>query len=221
MILILKGLLIGIGKIIPGVSGSIIAIRLNVYEDIICSLNNIFNKRSIIFLSKLGIGIIVSIIFGSNIITYLLNNFYIITILIFTILIISGIPSIIKEVNNYLISVISCIMYILLLNIPNMNISSNYFIIGFLESLTTIIPGISGTALFMSFGLYDELLYLFSNMYKFDISILLPFIVGFIIGTIIIVKFIEYCLNNYKSKTYSIILGLLIGSIITMIEKII
>ena len=221
MILILKGLLIGIGKIIPGVSGSIIAIRLNVYEDIICSLNNIFNKRSIIFLSKLGIGIIVSIIFGSNIITYLLNNFYIITILIFTILIISGIPSIIKEVNNYLISVISCIMYTLLLNIPNMNISSNYFIIGFLESLTTIIPGISGTALFMSFGLYDELLYLFSNMYKFDISILLPFIVGFIIGTIIIVKFIEYCLNNYKSKTYSIILGLLIGSIITMIEKII
>ena len=221
MILIIKGLIIGLGKIIPGVSGSILAIRLNVYEDMICSINNIYNRKSIIFLTKIGIGIILAIIFGSNLITYLLNNFYLITMILFTLLIITGIPSVIKESNNYLISLISCIIYIMLLNIPNINILNNYFFIGFLESFTTIIPGISGTALFMSFGLYDELLYLFSNMYSINIKILLPFSIGLIIGTIIIVKFIDYCLNNYKSKTYSVILGLLIGSIITMIQSII
>lgn len=205
----------------PGVSGSILAIRMNIYEDIIYSINNIFNKNSIIFLSKIGIGIIISIMFGSNIISYLLTYHYITTMLVFTILVISGIPSVIKESSNYLISIISCIAYLLLLNIPNINLLNNYFFIGFLESFTTIIPGISGTALFMSFGLYDELLYLFSNIYKLKISLLLPFLCGFTLGTIIIIKFINYCLNNHKNKTYSVILGLLIGSIITMIFNII
>lgn len=219
MILIIKGLIVGLGKIIPGVSGSILAIRLNIYEDMIYSINNLFNKKSIIFLTKIGIGIVLAIIFGSNIITYLLSKFYLVTMILFTVLIATGIPSVIKESSNYFLSLLSCIIYLILLNIPNINIFNNYFFIGFLESLTTIIPGISGTALFMSFGLYDELLYLFSNIYLINIGILLPFSIGFIIGTIIVVKFIEYCLNNYKSKTYSVILGLLIGSIITMIKS--
>ena len=76
MILIIKGLIVGLGKIIPGVSGSILAIRLNIYEDMIYSINNLFNKKSIIFLTKIGIGIVLAIIFGSNIITYLLSKFY-------------------------------------------------------------------------------------------------------------------------------------------------
>ena len=221
MKLILKGLIIGLGKIIPGVSGSILAIRMNIYEDIIKSLNNVFEKNNIYFLFKLSIGIIISIVFGSNIITYLLSKYYIVTMLIFSILIITGIPTIIKETTNYVVSIISCIIYILLLNIPNIHILNNYFFIGFLESFTTIIPGISGTALFTSFGLYDELLYLFSNLYKFNFSILLPFFIGFILGTIIIIRFIEYCLDNYRDKTYGVILGLLIGSIITMLKNII
>ena len=90
-----------------------------------------------------------------------------------------------------------------------------------LDGFAMVVPGISGTALFTSFGLYDELLYLFSNLYKFNFSILLPFFIGFILGTIIIIRFIEYCLDNYRDKTYGVILGLLIGSIITMLKNII
>ena len=41
---ILIGLIIGVGKIIPGVSGSVLAITLGVYEKIIYSINNIFKE---------------------------------------------------------------------------------------------------------------------------------------------------------------------------------
>ena len=63
MILILKGMLIGIGKIIPGVSGSVIAINLGVYEKAISSLTNFFYdvKKNIKYLSCLCIGVIISI----------------------------------------------------------------------------------------------------------------------------------------------------------------
>lgn len=220
MSLILKGFIVGIGKVIPGVSGSVLAIRLNIYEDIIYSINNIFSKKSMIFLSKILIGVLGAIIFGSNLISYFLNNYYLLTMIIFTLLILTGIPSIIKEVDNYFISVISCIIYILLLHIPNINFIKNYFFIGFLESFTTIVPGISGTALFISLGLYDEVLDLYSNIYMFELNKLIPFCLGFIICTIIVVKFINHCLKNYKSKTYSVILGLLIGSIIVCLKSI-
>ena len=222
MILFIKGFIIGLGKIIPGVSGSLLAIRLNVYEKLIDSVNNLFLdiKNNTLYLLKLGLGIISAIVLGSNLISYFLDNFYIITKLIFLLLIVSGIPMVVKSSSNYKLSFISFIIYIVLLYIPSISILNNYFFIGFIEAITTIVPGISGTAIFMSLGLYDEILSLFSNIFKFPIKDIIPFTLGLIIGGIIIIRFIDYCFKKYKDNTYSVILGLLIGSIVLMIIKI-
>ena len=221
MILFLKGIIIGIGKIIPGVSGSLLAIRLNVYEMLVYSVNNLFKdfKNNVLFLIKLGLGILSSIIFGSNIILYLMNNYFLITKVIFLILIVSGIPMVLKNTNCYILAIITCIIYLLIININCINISNNFFVIGFIEAFSTIVPGISGTALFMSFGLYDDLLYIFSNIHHVNFCILLPFSIGLIMGALIIFHFIEYCLDRHKNKTYGVILGLLLSSIILMIIK--
>ena len=50
--LIIKGIIIGIGKIIPGVSGSMLAISLGIYEKLIDSINSIFKspKKNLLFL---------------------------------------------------------------------------------------------------------------------------------------------------------------------------
>ena len=214
-------MVIGLGKILPGISGSILAIRLNVYEDIITSLNTLFNnfKTNIIFLTKIGLGILLSIILGSKVISYLLNNYYNITVYIFSLLLLTGIPVIVKEVKNYILVIVTVLFYILIMYIPSINLNTNYYLIGFIEAFTTIIPGISGTALLMSFGIYDEYLDIFSNIYKFEFNKLIPFILGLIIGGIIIIRFIDYCFKKYRDKTYSVILGLLIGSIFIMIIK--
>ena len=74
--LTLKGIIIGLGKIIPGVSGSMLAFSLGVYEDAINAITNFKNnlKKNILFLSYLGIGIVISILLFSNLLIYLLNN---------------------------------------------------------------------------------------------------------------------------------------------------
>ena len=72
---ILKGIIIGIGKIIPGVSGSVLAISLGIYEKAIYSFNNIFKDyRNIYFLLKIFIGVLIAIIFGSKIILFTHNS---------------------------------------------------------------------------------------------------------------------------------------------------
>ena len=141
--------------------------------------------------------------------------------IIFLILILTGIPSILKQTNKYLIAFIALIFYLLLMFLPKLELFNSYYFMGFLESFSTIIPGISGTALFMSFGIYDELLSLFSNIYNFELNKLIPFGIGVIIGGLIIIRFIDYCFNKYRKETYGVILGLLIGSIILMIVQII
>ncbi len=221
MALFIKGFIIGLGKIIPGVSGSLLAIRLNVYEDMINSINNLFSdfRKNILFLTKLALGILLAIILGSHIIMYFLENYYLITMAVFLLLIISGIPMVLKEANSYYLSLISFLIYISLLFLPQLSLFNNYYFMGFLEAFTTIVPGISGTALFMSFGLYDELLTLFSNIYLLEFNKLIPFSIGLLLGGLILIRFIAQCFNKHRGKTYSVILGLLVGSIISMLIK--
>ena len=71
----------------------------------------------------------------------------------------------------------------------------------------------------MSFGLYDELLTLFSNIYLLEFNKLIPFSIGLLLGGLILIRFIAQCFNKHRGKTYSVILGLLVGSIISMLIK--
>ena len=92
MILFIKGLVIGIGKIIPGVSGALLAVNFNLYEKAISSVVNFFDewKNNLKFLIILGSGILLAIILGSKIVMYLLNNYKFITMMFFIGLISGG-----------------------------------------------------------------------------------------------------------------------------------
>jgi putative membrane protein len=223
--LFFKGLLIGIGKIIPGVSGSVIAISLGVYESIISFISTIYKdtKSKINFLLPLFIGIFISIILGSNIILYLLNNYYFITMMFFIGLMSGGINPIFNEIKNKqttknIIIMIIPIIFFLILDIilkqVNIEIKFNYiniFILGVIEAITSIIPGISGTAIMMMLGVYNNVLIMFTSITYIDK--LVVFILGIIIGVILISKVINYYLTNHKTETYYAIFSFCIFSL--------
>lgn len=232
--LILKGIIIGIGKIIPGVSGSMLAISMGIYQKLINSINSFFKspKQNFKFILKIGIGVLISIIFFSKIITIALNKYYLITIFFFIGLIIGSLNDIksnVDKTNNYI--TIICFILITLLGVFNINNQVNidnsiinfifYIFVGFIDALTMVIPGISGTATLMMIGAYDEVILTFSRILDFNyftqnIKILIPFIIGMIIGVIITVKIVEYLFRKYKNKTYSAILGFTLSTIVIM-----
>lgn len=226
MIDILKGILIGIGKILPGVSGSLIAISLGVYYKSIHIIGNIYkiNKNDLIFLSNLLIGICISIVLFSKLIINLLNIYYIQTMLLFLGLItgcINGLIKIIKKDLNFIniIFLLLPLLIILLINIINIkiNISINYFTIfflGILESITMILPGVSGTALFMYLNIYQYILGLMSTITLNSII----FITGIIIGFILFSKIISIILLKYKIKLLYVITGLMISTILIILK---
>jgi len=234
IILFIKGLIIGIGKIIPGVSGAVLAIILKVYDEGIERIVNIFSnfKKNILFLLTIGIGILLGIILFSNIINYTLNNYYVITMLFFVGLIVGGIPNILKEVDkkDYKYTIIITIVFTL---ISLFNINNNYiiksnfidyiifFIGGIIETCGTVIPGLSSTALLLILGIYNIIIESIGNISKLiiDYKVLIPFSIGIISSLMFVTKIISNALNKHKKKTYSIILGLVISSVIVLIIK--
>lgn len=235
--LILKGIIIGIGKIIPGVSGSMLAISMGIYQRLIDSVNNIFKepKKNIKFLLKIGIGVVISIIFFSNIILKCLNNYYLITIFFFVGLILGSLKDIKVNVDKkyrfITIIVFTLITLLGLINIQNdVNITDRtlnflfFIFVGFLDAISTVIPGISGTATLMMVGAYNKIIEMFSNILNIslfleNIKILIPFLIGMIIGVFVTVKLINHLFKYHKSKTYSAILGFTASTIVLMAIK--
>lgn len=210
----LIGLLIGIGKIIPGVSGGIIAIRFNVYEKIIDCIIHYFNniKKNTMYLFNIFSGVIVAILLFSKIILYFYSHYHFITLLIFAVLILTGIKDIYLKGHIFVITIASFIISILLIKIP-ISININYFVMGIIESISIIIPGVSGTAVFVSLGVYEKMLFLFI---EFNLKNLFIFFMGFSVSSLIIIKIIDYFFKTHKKETYSAVLGFLLSSIILM-----
>lgn len=226
MILFIKGLIIGMGKILPGVSGGVLALSLGVYDKTIDILNHIFIdfKNNIKYLFFLGLGIIISIILGSNVIKFFLNKYYLPTMLLFIGLMIGGIPNVYDKIK-YNISIKSIIFLLFLglftlfvnRNMPTIQLDlNNYFIImllGFIDAVTMIIPGISGTLIMMLLGAYTTII---NSLSIADISFMIPFFMGIFLGVILLIKVIDYFLKKHEIISYFIIFFCMTFSIITL-----
>lgn len=232
LLLMIKGFIIGLAKIIPGVSGAVLSISLGVYERLINILGSplkiTFNDLKFLFFLLFGAAL--GILFLCNGIKFFLNHFYLPTIFLFIGLIIGGMPEIFNEIkgkytfSNLIVFFTSFLIVLLITNLSHGTTYSNnhFFIMGSIESLTTIVPGISGTAIFMALGWYEDLLSLLNNLLTFNVSlsIAFSFILGFIITTILISKFLTFIFKNYKTETYFCILGFLSSSLWSMLDNV-
>lgn len=240
---IIKGILIGMGVVIPGVSGSVLAILLGVYENILFIFNNfdLDIKNNISYLLKLIIGILIGMSIFGNIILFLMPKYNILISFIFVGLILGSIPGLINEIKVknkkfsfklfFLSLTISFLLFFLgnieTLQITNHSGSLKSIILlilgGFLFISGKIIPGISSSFFMMILGLYNYVLNFMSN--PFSISVygyieFIPFIIGCILGIIILTKFINFCLITKFEQTYSCIIGFVAGSIFSIIPEV-
>ena len=239
------GILIGTAMIIPGVSGSVIAVIFGVYDKSITALTNLFKnfKKNIIYLFILGSGILTGAIWFSNVMMFLYEKHEIITKFSFIGLILGGIPFLINEIKKkktekinvkmFLITLLfSLVLWYLSENLINLTININnsskilnfflLFLTGFIYSVGKVIPGISGSFLLILIGMYEFVLSIMANPVSVVVTSfdkILPFMLGLIFGVIVLLKLMKYLLDKKFGLTYSIIIGFVIGSIPALIPK--
>lgn len=237
IILIVKGLFIGLAKVIPGVSGAILAISLGVYDKLLESITHFFNnkKENFKLLLYIGIGILIAIILGSKLIYYCLDNYFVITMLFFIGLIFGSTPKMFNKIRKdkvgYLYIFISfmVMMIITLFKSNNININNEsifiYFISGILEAIGSIIPGISATALLMVLGTYNNIILAISNILDINyvisnLNIYIPYIIGIVLGIITVSIIMNYLFRNYNKETFSCILGIVLSNLIFLLIEV-
>ena len=225
--LIFSGFIIGVCAVLPGISGTLIAIMLGIYDEV---LNILTTKKQIKRLFPLSLGLILGIFMFGKIMYIVFNNYEIQMKYIFIGIIISSIFSLNNEIKKktskninikyVIISFFISILLVYLSHIINFN-SKNTFIkiliSGFLYISGKIIPGVSSSVFMIMLGLYKYVLLFLSNPISFALNHyldLIPFLIGIIIGLITLIKLINYLLNNYFRFTYSFIIGLILSTII-------
>ncbi|MBR3249150.1 MAG: DUF368 domain-containing protein [Clostridia bacterium] len=228
---IIKGIAIGAGAIVPGVSSGVICVILGIYEKLIDCVLNLFKnfKKSIKLLLPLSIGIIIGMIIVGKVLNCLLNAYPNEINFVFIGLVIGCVPSLFKQANSmgrfkisnlfflFIALGIGLVMVILERNIItscNTEHSTIYLIIsGMCMSLGVIIPGVSSTVILMLLGVYNIYLNSIAGAY---LPVLMPIGIGLITGSLICMRIIKILLNKFHSQTFYSIIGFTLGSVFVL-----
>ena len=243
ILLVLKGMIIGIANIIPGVSGGTLMITLGIYEQVIDTISHFFKnfKKNLKFIIPIAIGMVLSILILSKLISLCLDKYPFPTTLFFIGLIIGGIPLIWKKTSaakkkfsNWLVFLITFAIvvtfaflksgdFVIDLNSLTIGGYGVLFLIGMISAATMVIPGISGSFVLMMLGYYAPIVNTIKDLTKFDslghnLTILIPFGLGIVVGIVLVAKLIEYLLHKYPVKTYYGVLGFVLASLVAIIK---
>lgn len=246
LVLLIKGFIMGIANIIPGVSGGTLALTLGIYERFIGALSHFFSnlKENLKFLIPVAIGILLSILSMSRVIDYSYQYFPIPTTLFFVGLVLGGIPMLLKKVkgknegkqiSSWIIFLCTFSLVIVMafadqifgegmkVSLTNMNVGGYVllFIVGVVAAATMVIPGVSGSLVLMLLGYYYPILRLIKDLTKFEnllenILVAGVFAVGVLVGIVLISKLIEFLLKKFETKTYYGVLGFIFASVIAI-----
>lgn len=193
IILIIKGFVMGIANIIPGVSGGTLALTLGIYENFISAISHFFTKlkENIKFLLPIFFGMLLSIASMSSVIDTSFKKFPIPTTLFFMGLVIGGLPLLtrkvkgskeLKQPSSYFLASLTFLLVMLLAfskelfgnglgdaNLTNLNISGYLILmlVGIIAAATMIIPGVSGSLVLMLLGYYFPIVKAIKHLTKF------------------------------------------------------
>jgi putative membrane protein len=233
--LLLKGIAMGAADIIPGVSGGTIAFITGIYEKLVFSLKSISDKENLSLLFKLKIidfwkningnfllivfgGILISVFSLSKLITFLLDKYPMFVWAYFFGLILTSIWHILHNsakpnLINVLIFLIFTGIAFYITSLPPINMGSgmlNTFLAGTIAICAMILPGISGSFILLILGQYRNILKAVNNL---DITTLLVFTIGTVIGLILFSKFLSWLLKKYKDATIYALSGFMLGAL--------
>ena len=227
----LKGMIIALGFILPGVSGGVLAAILGIYERMIRFLAHIKDNfvENVLYFTPVAIGMVLGIAAFSYPVNLLLDNYKVIVLWGFAGAIIGTIPSLIKEsvkesdrdradTVTFWLSFILSGVFLYSLNGMVGTLPANFLsfvLAGALIALGILIPGLSPSNLLLILGLYTPMLTGFKRLDLF--GTFLPIGIGGALALILFSKAMDYILKHYHSRVYHFIIGIVLSSTLLIV----
>lgn len=227
----LKGMIIALGFILPGVSGGVLAAILGIYERMIRFLAHIKENfvENVLYFTPVAIGMVLGIAAFSYPVNLLLDNYKVIVLWGFAGAIIGTIPSLIKEsvkesdrdradTVTFWLSFILSGIFLYSLNGMVGTLPANFLsfvLAGALIALGILIPGLSPSNLLLILGLYTPMLTGFKRLDLF--GTFLPIGIGGALALILFSKAMDHILKHYHSRVYHFIIGIVLSSTLLIV----
>lgn len=239
---ILKGVVIGLANIIPGVSGGTMMVSMGIYDTLIHSITHLFKelKKSVMALLPFGIGMVLAVIVGAFGLKAAFASFPLPTNTLFIGLILGSIPAIWKEMKDEKKGIPGLVIFGLFfaavvvlkaVETENSGVITlsvfeviKLFFLGCIASATMVIPGVSGSMILKTLGYYEPIVTgaipgaisaLRAGAWGelfTHVGVLLPFAIGIVVGIFAIARLIEVLMHKAKGLTYCAIMGMVLAS---------
>ena len=225
----LKGILCGVGGVIPGLSGSVLLVIFGLYEKTIAAIGTFFKdiKGNIKFLVPILLGFATGIVLFSKVIDTALEKAEILTRFCFLGLILGTLPTFYREVSKYgfnrkyyintLLAIVVglCLFYlgggISLDGMAGTILGS--FIIGCVAALASIVPGLDSASTLSALGLYETFI---SALASLDFAVLIPAGMGLGVSALIL----SYLMHKLLEKCYTATFATIFGLFLVMAPKV-
>ncbi|HIR28582.1 MAG TPA: DUF368 domain-containing protein [Candidatus Choladousia intestinigallinarum] len=226
---VFQGALIGLGAVLPGISGGVLCVVFGIYKTIMELLSNPFKnfKTHVPKLIPIIIGGGIGFLGIANLLAYFLEKYPDTSVCLFVGLIAGMLPSLFREAGEqgrtsgsfFSMGIAMAVIFALLgwLNVASIVITPNfgwYLFCGFCLALSVIAPGMSFSTLLMPLGLYTPFV---DGIGHLDFSVLIPGGIGALATVICLAKAVNALFDNYYNLAFHAIIGIVIAATVMII----
>lgn len=228
----LKGILVGLGGVAPGLSGSVLLIIFGLYQKTLEALGSLAVnfKKNLRFLLPLVGGMFLGVLLFSKLINFCLNQYEMPTRFCFLGLILGTVPMVWREVQKEGFSRGYGVLVLLAAALGTWMFTANAgafpqvtaptlvqkLLLGVAVAATAIIPGVDPAVFLSSLGFYEMYV---RALAQFDTAILLPMVLGLAIGAVGISYFMSQLFKRFYTASYSVIFGIFLSMIPNMLSE--
>lgn len=229
-ILAFTGAVVGIAQVLPGVSGSWVAMVLGVYDDIILGIAHFMEdiKGNLRLFMMLALGLLPSVILSARLLSEALERYNFQTTLLVIGLILGSVPSIIGDARRHERTIkrsswaSGVTAFIVMLPLVILAIQAEgstggsaaetaplyllYLVfVGFVSVATMLIPGVGGSLMLVVLGVYEPVMKAIGTV---QIAILAPLVLGGVFGLFVGARFMERLFRDFHQQMYIVVVGL-------------
>jgi len=224
---LIAGFLIGIGCILPGVSGGVMAVSFGLYRPMLDSLLHfwVHPKEKIRFLMPLAVGGGAGMLLGATVLSAVMSRHGSLMMFFFIGLILGGVPELWQEVQKglpllsrrigWLIMGICIALPMIWLGAGDHPITRftpiQAVLTGLLEGIGTVVPGISTSFVLIRQGWYQAYLDALSALAVPELCLIGT---GFALSALACMKAVSWLFDHLSGPSYAVVTGFLLVSIL-------
>jgi putative membrane protein len=232
IIRLLKGVMVGIGFITPGLSGGVLAVVFGIYERLMRFLGNLREKfvQNILFFLPVGIGGVIGVVAFSAVVDFAFTNYAGQFTLLFIGFIVGTFPSLFKTAGkegrkwwHWVVLVLMAggtfffMRWMETVRSVQMAPSFiNWVFSGAMIGLGVVVPGMSPSNFLIYLGLYQPMAAGIKNL---DFGVIIPLMIGGLACVLLLARLISWLFKKFYATMYHLILGIVVGSTIAIIPS--